>query len=120
MDPNFSMIALLGIAMSSIGMFLGLFFILHNKFKNDGYIFLYLILITISYEIFYKTLTHSGFIYELPILYAPGRFYNLLIYPLCLFFIWSVTKKNFKLSLSHWILLGIFILYTIISNRKVF
>ncbi len=120
MDPNFSMIVLVGIAMSSIAMFLGVFFILRNKFKNDGYIFLYLILIVISYETFYKTLLHSKFIYDMPILYIPGRFYNLLIYPLCLLFIWSVTKKNFKLRLDHWILLGVFILYTIIRNRKIF
>ncbi len=114
MNLHIDHITLLGIATSAIGLFLGVFYICANKFKNDGYLFLYLLLLVLSYEVFYKMLIHSRLIYQYVVLFRPGRFFNQLVYPLFLFFIWSITKDKFKLKTGHWMLLAVFAGYTIL------
>jgi AraC-like DNA-binding protein len=82
-----------------------MFYSLRNGLKDDGYLFLYFMLLLLSYELFYKTLIHSKFIYSFPALYISGRFFNLLVYPVFLFFVFSVTKTNFRLRTKHWLLI---------------
>tara|TARA_R110002073_G_scaffold123234_2_gene266826 strand:+ start:7255 stop:8391 length:1137 start_codon:yes stop_codon:yes gene_type:complete len=110
MDFNIDIITILGIGISFMSLFISLFFILKNKLKNDGYIFLYLSMLIISYEMFYKTMIHSRLLYDYPELYLPGRFQNLIIYPIFLCFVWSVIKKKIKVKLAFLLLIG-FILY---------
>ena len=111
MNYRIDILTLLGLGLSFIALFLGLFFILQNKFKNDGYSFLYVSILILGFELFYKTLIHSYLIYDFYVLYIPGRFYNLLIYPIFLFFVWSVTKQEFKLRTSFKLLLLAFVFY---------
>ena len=99
--------------MSFTALFLSLYFLFQKKFKDDGYLFLYLSVIVLSYEAFYKTLIHSRLIVDFVYAYIPGRFFNLLIYPIFLLFVWTVTKKNFRMKLSHKLLLCTFIIYSI-------
>jgi len=112
MDYQIGPVSLLGIAMSSIGMFLGCFFILRHQLKNDAYLFLYFAQISIACELFYKTLINSKLIYQFTFLYVPGKYFNLLIYPLFLFFIWNIANRDFKLKKSHWLILIGFLLYS--------
>jgi len=109
MNPNIDLITLLGIAVTSISLFLVLFYLIKNKLKNDGYVFLYFSIFILSCELLYKTLIHSRLIYDYIIIYNPGRFFNLLIYPIFLFFILSITNEKFKLKLPQWLLLILFI-----------
>ena len=104
-------ITLLGIGFASVGFFLSSFYLLRNKFDNDGYLFLYLALGVVSYEAFYKTLIHSQLIYDFLLLYSPGHFFNLLIYPFFLFFIWILTRKAYKLKRIHFLLITILAAY---------
>jgi AraC-like DNA-binding protein len=113
MDYRFDFFTLSGLGIFFIALFLGLFFLLQKKFKNDGYVFLYASIIFLGYELFYKTLIHSLIIYDLVLLYIPGRFFNLLIYPIFLFFIWSITRENYKPNLPQKLLLFLFILYSL-------
>ncbi len=113
MNYRIDILTLLGLGLSFIALFLGLFFVLQKKFKNDGYIFLYISILILGYELFYKTLIHSYLIYDFFVFYIPGRFYNLLIYPIFLFFVWSVTKQQFKLRVIHKLLLLTFIIYSV-------
>ena len=101
----------IGLGVFFIALFLGLFFILQKKFKNDGYLYLYASILILGFELFYKTLIHSHLMYDLYVLYLPGRFYNLLIYPIFLFFVWSVIKPEFKLKSTHKLLLLVFLIY---------
>lgn len=111
MNFRFDMFTLLGLGVFFIALFLGLFFVLQKKFKNDGYLFLYTSILILGFELFYKTLIHSHLIYNFYVLYLPGRFYNLLIYPFFLFFVWSVIKPEFKLKAIHKLLLLVFMVY---------
>ena len=99
-------ITILGFSFFGISMFLALFYSLRFGLKDDGYLFLYFLLLLLSYELFYKTLIHSRLIYSFPSLYISGRFFNLMVYPVLLFFIFSITKSNFRLRTKHWTLIG--------------
>lgn len=116
------LIALAGITFAGIGFFLSLFYLFRNKFQNDGYLFLYLALGILAYEVFYKTLLHSRLIYEFLSLYTTRRFFNLMIYPILLFFIWSITKKAFRLQRAHKLVLALFAgysLYTLVYSLAI-
>jgi len=113
MEYRIDVFTFLGLGVFFIALFLGLFFIFQKKFKNDGYLFLYISILILGYELFYKTLIHSHLMYDLYILYLPGRFYNLLIYPTFLFFVWSVIKPEFKLKTIHKLLLLVFVIYSV-------
>ncbi|AXT20653.1 helix-turn-helix domain-containing protein [Flavobacteriaceae bacterium AU392] len=111
MEYKFDLFTLLGLGISSIAFFLSLFFIFQKKFKNDGYYFLYVSIIILGFELFYKVSIHSRLIYDFSVLYIPRRFYNLLIYPVFLYFIWSITKVGFKMKIIHKSLLLFFVIY---------
>lgn len=106
---------ILGFSFFGIGTFLSLFFIFRKGFKDGGYIFLYLLLGLLSYEVFYKSLINSRFIYNFPALYISGRFYNLLVYPVFLFFVLSITRSNFRLKIKHWVLIITVIAFFLIN-----
>jgi AraC-like DNA-binding protein len=106
---------ILGFGFFGIGSFLSLFFILRKGLNDDGYLFLYFLLFLLSYELFYKTLINSKLIYSFPNLYISGRFFNLLIYPVFLFFVLSITRSSFRLRVKHWILLGAIITFILIN-----
>lgn len=123
----FDIFTLIGSGVFFIALFLGLFFLFQKKFKNDGYLFLYVSILILGFELFYKTLIHSQLIYEFYLLYIPGRFYNLLIYPIFLIFVWSVTKSDFSLNKVHKLLVlvptiyGLYVCVTTLlipSNEK--
>lgn len=109
------LITLTGLFSTGIGIFLSTFYLLRNKWKDDRYTFLYLTLAILAYEVFYKTLIHSRLIYDFTALYSGRRFFNLLIYPLFLFFIWTVTRINFRLKPGHWLVLLLLIAYTLFT-----
>jgi AraC-like DNA-binding protein len=111
MDYQIDIFTLFGLGISFLSFFLGLFFLFQKKFKNDHYLFLYISVLILGFELFYKTLIHSHLIYNFLVLYLPGRFHNLLIYPIFLFFVWYVIKPEFKLKPAHKLLLFVFILY---------
>lgn len=111
-------ISIIGFSFSGLGFFLSSFYLLRNRFKNDNYLFLYLSLALMAYEIFYKSLIHSKLIYDFLLLYVPGRFYNLLLLPIFLFFIWSITRKDFSLRKSHYALLLLFLAYLFLGAGK--
>ncbi len=111
MEYNIDIFTFLGFGVFFIALFLGIFFILQKKFKNDGYLFLYISILILGFELFYKTLIHSHLMYDLYFFYLPGRFYNLLIYPIFLFFVWSVIEPEFKLKTIHKLLLSVFLIY---------
>lgn len=106
---------ILGFSFFGIGGFLSLFFILRKGLNDGGYMFLYLLLFLLSYELFYKTLINSKLIYSFPSLYISGRFFNLLVYPVFLFFVLSITRSNFRLRVKHWIMISIIIAFIIIN-----
>lgn len=120
MDQNIDFISLVGIFSTGVGIFLGVFFLLRTKFKDDRYLFLYLLMFFLSYELFYKTLIHSHLIYNYLFLYRPGRFFNLLIYPVFLLFIWSITKQTIKLKPIHWLILILLIGYELFQVGQSF
>jgi len=96
---------IVGFSFFGIASFLALYYSLRNGLKDDGYLFLYFMLFLLSYELFYKTLIHSKFIYSFPVLYISGRFFNLLVYPVFLFFTLSITRPKFRLRTKHWVLI---------------
>ena len=106
---------ILGFSFFGIGSFLSLFFILRKGLNDGGYLFLYFLLFLLSYELFYKTLIHSKLIYSFPTLYISGRFFNLLVYPVFLFFVLSITRSNFRLRVKHWILISTIIAFILIN-----
>lgn len=106
---------ILGFSFFGIGSFLSLFFILRKGLNDGGYLFLYFLLFLLSYELFYKTLIHSKLIYSFPTLYISGRFFNLLVYPVFLFFVLSITRPNFRLRIKHWILISTIIAFILIN-----
>ena len=108
-------LTILGFCVVGLSFFLSIFYLLRSGLKDDGYKFLYLILLLLSYELFYKTLIHSEFIYSFPWLYLSKRFFNLLVYPFFLFFVLSVTKPEFKLRIQHWGLILSMIILLIIN-----
>lgn len=112
MEYKIDVFTFLGLGISFTTLFLGLFFLFQKKFKNDGYLFLYASILILGFELFYKTLIHSRLIFDLPVFYLPGRFYNLLIYPIFLFFVWSVIKREFTLKKGHKLLLIALVCYT--------
>jgi len=106
---------ILGFSFFGIGSFLSLFFILRKGLNDGGYLFLYFLLFILSYELFYKTLIHSKLIYSFPTLYISGRFFNLLVYPVFLFFVLSITRSSFRLRVKHWILISTIIVFVLIN-----
>ena len=118
MDLRLDIFSTLGLGVFFIALFLGSFFLLQKKFKNDGYLFLYASILILGFELFYKTLIHSKLIYNLSMFYFPGRFYNLLIYPVFLLFVWYVIKPEFKLKTIHKLLLLTFIIYSLYVLSK--
>ncbi|MEL7119898.1 MAG: helix-turn-helix domain-containing protein [Bacteroidota bacterium] len=120
MELNIDFISLLGGFFTSIGLFISSFYLLRNKLHNDGYLFLYLALLLLSYEVFYKSLIHSRMIYDFIVLYYPGRFINFLAYPVFLLFIYSIVKKGLRWSVAHWILFFITVAYSFFSTLKGF
>ncbi|MCG6191164.1 helix-turn-helix domain-containing protein [Maribellus maritimus] len=113
MEYEMDIFTFFGLGVFFIALFLGLFFLFQKKFKNDGYLFLYISILILGCELFYKTLIHSRLMYDLYIFYHPGRFYNLLIYPIFLFFVWYVIKPEFKLKTSHKFILLASIIYSL-------
>jgi len=113
MEYKIDIFTFLGLGVSFIALFLSMFFIIQKKLKNDGYIFLYVSILILGFELFYKTLINSHLIFDLYLLYQPGRFYNLLIYPTFLFFVWSVIIPEFKLKTTHKLLLLVFVIYAL-------
>ena len=111
MEYKIDIFTFLGLGVSFTAFFISMFFIFQKKFKNDGYVFLYISILLLGFELFYKTLINSHLIYNLHVFYQPGRFYNLLIYPTFLFFVWSVIKPEFKLKAIHKLLLLVFVIY---------
>ena len=109
-------ISVAGFSFFGIASFLSLFYLFRNGLKDDGYLFLYFMLLTLSYELFYKTLIHSKLIYSFAGLYISGRFFNLLVYPIFLFFVYSITKKEFRLQIKHWLLILIVLVFIIGNN----
>lgn len=105
----------LGFGFFGIGSFLSLFFLMRNGFKDGKYLFLYFLLFLLSYELFYKTLIHSKLIYSFPALYISGRFFNLLVYPVFLFFVFSITRPNFQLNVKHWTLIFTTVVFFLIN-----
>lgn len=118
MDFSIDVLTILGLWASGTAIFVSLFFVLKSRFKNDGYLLLYFVLFLLGYEVFYKTLIHSRFIIEFPFIYQPGRFFNLIIYPLLFIFIWSVIKQESKLERWLIAMLALFIGYTLFSGAK--
>ena len=113
-------ITLIGFSFFGLSGFLGVFYLLRNRFREDGYLFLYLMLLLLSYEVFYKTLIHSKLIYDFLPFYVSGRFFNLLLYPVFYFFLLRLAKPDFKLRGVHWLgLLGT-IVVLLIHNQAVF
>ena len=112
-QPHVDAISLIGIGFTTVGLFLPLFFLL-NKRKNDGYFYLYAILILIALELGFKTFVHSRLFLEFPSLFTPGRFFNLMLYPLFFLFIWAVTRDNPPKRIWFLLLLGPFIFYFVI------
>lgn len=108
-------LTILGFSFFGIGSFLSLFFILRKGLNDGGYLFLYFLLFLLSYELFYKTLIHSKLIYSFPTLYISGRFFNLLVYPVFLFFVLSITRSNFRLRVKHWILIISIVAFILIN-----
>lgn len=102
-------IVLLGFGVAFIGAFISLFFLTKSFFKEKRYFFLYLSIISVVFELLYKTLLYSGVIAYYPSLFLPERYFNLSIYPLLLLFIWTFTIKDFKLQKQH-----IFILFIVL------
>lgn len=111
MNYTLNFFTILGLGVSFLSLFISLFFLFQKKFKNDHYLFLYISVLILGFEVFYKTLIHSHLIYDLLVLYLPGRFHNLLIYPVFLFFVWYVIKPEFKLRPTYKLLLLVFVLY---------
>jgi AraC-like DNA-binding protein len=110
---NIDGITLLGISFTAISLFLALFFSINRKFKNDGYFWLYTIILLIAFELGFKTFVHSRLFLDYPFLYSPGRYFNLLLYPAFLIFIWSITRSNpFPRNLRRYII-GMLLLYSI-------
>lgn len=95
------LIDLLGFGVAFIGVFISLFFLKKSLFKEQRYLFLYLSILSVTLELLYKTLLYSGIIAYYPSLFLPERYFNLSIYPLFLFFIWTFTKKEYKLQKFH-------------------
>ena len=94
---NLDFVTIVGIFFTSLLAFLGIFAIIHSTQKiNKIYLGLYLIMLLIAYEIFYKTLIHSKLILEFPQFYIPGKFFNLLIYPTFLIFVLQIFSISIK------------------------
>ena len=84
-------ITLIGFSFFGLSGFLGVFYLLRNRFREDGYLFLYLMLLLLSYEVFYKTLIHSKLIYDFLPFYVSGRFLIFSFIPFSIFscFVWQ-------------------------------
>ncbi len=104
-------IILLGLGVSFIGIFVSPFFLSKTNFKIQRYFFLYLSILSVVLELVYKSLLYSGIIRYYPNLFLPERYFNLTIYPLLLFFVWTFTKKDFKLKKLHIVLLFIVLFF---------
>ena len=102
---NIDLISFSGFAFCGIATFLALFFLFKSRFKNDGYLWLYLILLLLCAELAYKTLIHSRVILDYPFWFVPHHYYNLLLYPLFLGFIWQITKQFKARQVWFWALL---------------
>lgn len=108
------LITILGIGFGFLALFLAFFFLLHKRFQNDGYLYLYGCLMILGFELMYKVLIHSRIILDVPLFYIPGRLHNLLVYPLLLLFVFSITRSsNFKTKVWHRIVLYVFGLYAL-------
>ena len=117
------LITILGIGFGFLALFLAFFFLLHKRFQNDGYLYLYGCLMILGFELMYKVLIHSRIILDVPLFYIPGRLHNLLVYPLLLLFVFSITRSsNFKTKVWHRIVLygfGLYALYVSIVALKI-
>lgn len=107
------LITLLGAGFGWIAIFLPLFFVCQKRFKNDGYLYLYGCLVVLGLELIYKVLVQSKIIFDLPMLYIPGRLNNLLVYPLLYLFLLSITSSGFKVKNWHRFLMFGFALYAL-------
>ena len=105
MHSNLDVLSLLGIIGSGIAAFIGLYHLFIKRFREDGYRFLYLVLLILSYELFYKTLIHSRMIEEYSFFYVPGRYYNFLVYPAFLAFIAKTTSPYRVFNKWSWLML---------------
>ena len=115
-----SLFTILGFTVFGVASFIGIFYLIRNGVKDDGYSFLYLLLLLFSFELFYKTLIHSHFIDDLIVLYTSKRFFNPLVYPLFLFFVYSITRDRFRLNSIHWSILILVGVLTVWYQAPVF
>lgn len=120
MDPitkNIDFISLLGFAFCAIACFLAVFFLLKSRLKSN-YLWLYLILLLLSTELAYKTLIHSRAIVDYPFYFVPHHYYNLLLYPLFLGFVWQIIGKWQQRRLVFWLgflTIGLYELFEVIQ-----
>ncbi|MEM8846703.1 MAG: helix-turn-helix domain-containing protein [Bacteroidota bacterium] len=90
-NPLFS---ILGIGLSFMGLFISLYYVISKKCIEDGYFWLYTIIFLLGLELGHKTFLLSRMYEQLPFLYSPGRYYNLMLYPALLFLVWSIMGYN--------------------------
>ncbi len=111
MEFNIDILTILGIGMAFSGALLVSFFTISKRFRNDGYFWLYAIMLLLVLELVFKTFIHSRFFLQYPFFYMPGRFFNLTIYPVFLLFIWSITQFYPFPKKWRWLLLLPFLIY---------
>ncbi|MCL6273851.1 helix-turn-helix domain-containing protein [Muricauda sp. 2012CJ35-5] len=106
------LISIFGLGFTAIGLFFSLFLLIANIRGDDSYIWLYVLLLLLSLELGFKTLVHSRLFLDYPFWYSPGRFYNLLLYPVFFVFIRAAIKKPLA---SKWTMLLVlpFIFYAL-------
>lgn len=117
-----NLITLLGAGFGLMAVFLPLFFICQKRFQNDGYLYLYGCLFILGLELIYKVLIQSEIILDVPVLYMPGRLHNLLVYPLLLLFVLSITNPDYKVKVWCRFLLygfGLYALYVLFLALKI-
>lgn len=115
MNYTIDIFTLTGYSLFSVSLFLMGFFVIRTRGSNDGYMFLYVAIFLLAFELLYKTLVHSRFLLEFPWLYLPGRYYNILIYPVFLLFVWSIIRPMFKLKMWHRLALLILVISSLIE-----
>ncbi|RDY59398.1 hypothetical protein DX873_08405 [Flagellimonas nanhaiensis] len=93
---------------------------MRRKFKDDGYFWGYLIIFLIALELGFKTMVHSRLFLQFPFFFAPGRFYNLLLYPTFLMFILSISQKRPLSNKWKWMLMAPLLGYALYQFGKLF
>ncbi|TAI47137.1 helix-turn-helix domain-containing protein [Flagellimonas allohymeniacidonis] len=110
-----SLFSILGIGLSFMGLFVSIYYLTGKGFRDDGYFWLYIVIALIGLELGHKTFLLSKTFYEMPFLYAPGRYYNLMLYPSLLFLVWSLM--DYRPIKKSWQVL-IFLVFSITGIRR--